>query len=344
MEISEGKQIPAGTRTNTRRSRLTPEETPRPLPSASFLSSLRPPPLPLWAIPHGSTALSLTSLSLSLAYTGTSLGFRIATTSTKFGFSCAKFFAGPVLSGIGSIVDHALGTDGGGIGSGVVVNSLHGALAGAELLALGGIGLGREITQTTLGSLSATVTSLDLIYGNSEAVRALSAFLLLVKSEYSTSLPTDPYETGGLSRWSWVQVTKAAATWAALQSVTGAVLGERLVGEMDELDLDSWGKTNETRKTTEDEEALGEGSELIWEVTDELIMATGEEVIEASLTSRQEARSSPMETARSLKEATQLEQDIITRNHLKRFSKLCLGSYGGIGMVFFGEKLYSPFV
>lgn len=300
------------------------------LPSPAFLSSLRPPPLPLWAVPHASTALTASRLSIFVALTSASIGFQIARTSTQFGFYVARTLLSPIVSGVGAVIDHSLGLEGitgGGIGGGPVVAGLKGALNGAEMLALFGIGIGSEITKATLGTASSTVASLEAVYGNDEALRALGAFLQLVRAEYTTSLPSDPYPDGGLSRWSSIQVGKAAATWGALQSVTGEVFGRRIAGELEELDLKSWGRRGGAGI---DEDLRGE---VVWEVTQEETLERGEEVIEASIN-----ESIAGETVVHHEAETEEER---TREHLQRFSKLCLGSYGGMGMLFFGPSFHS---
>ena len=103
------------------------------------------------------------------------------------------------------------------------------------------------------------------------------------------------------------QIVKAAATWGALQSVTGALDGARIAPELQELDLRSWGRGN----TVQNE------GEVVFEVTEEQILEGGEEVIAAEVTGAEvEGREGESEEER-------------TRIHLRRFSKLCLGSYGG---------------
>ena len=184
------------------------ERTTSTIASPAFLSSLRPPPLPAWAQSPTSTALSSTRLSLLLAHSVTSAGFSIARTSTQLGFALARTFLGPVLTPLGSIIDHSLGLSP-TLGTGPVVASIHGALNGAEMAALFGIAVGSEITKASLGTASSTVAYLETYYGNDEALRALSTFLKLFEREHGESLPTDPFAEGGLSRWSMIQVRAA---------------------------------------------------------------------------------------------------------------------------------------
>ena len=300
------------------------------IPSPAFLSTLRPPPLPLWAVPHASILLTASRLSLFVALTSAQIGFQLARTGTQLGFYVARTLLSPIVSGLGAVIDHSLGLEGitgGGIGGGPVVAGLKASLYGAEMLALFGIGIGSEITKATLGTASSTVASLEAVYGNDEALRALGAFLQLVRAEYRTSLPSDPYPEGGLSRWSSIQVGKAAATWGALQSVTGEVYGRRIAGELEELDLKSWGRRGAGENVKES------GGEVIWEVTQEETLEGGEEVIEASIN-----QSVAGETVLYHEAETEEKR---TREHLRRFSKLCLGTYGGMGMLFFVRPLLS---
>lgn len=279
--------------------------------SAGRLENFRPPPLPSWAEPHAATALTASKLSLSLVERGSSLGFSFAKGATSFGFDVARLFLAP----IGAVADHALGTDATGFGGGTIAQSLKGGLNGAETLAQLGISLGREITGGVLTTALSTVSSLNTIYGNDEALRALGAFLRLVKTEYSTSLPTDPFPEGGISRFSTLEVSTAAATWAAIQSITGALYGRQIAGELEELDSTVWGK-----QEVEDQGAM------IWEITDEQLLEGGEELIEASVTGDGQTRTE------------RLSEDEKTRDYIRRYSKLCLGSYGGMGMIFFGSS------
>lgn len=268
-------------------------------------------------------------LSLNVAVTSSAVGFRLARAGTKFGFNVARTFLNPLLTGAGAVLDHTLGLEGvtgGGIGGGPVVLGLKSVLDGAEYLAMFGISVGSEITKATLSTADSTVASLEAVYGNDEALRALGAFLQLVKAEYTTSLPTDPYPEGGLSVWSNVQVVKAAATWGALQSVTGKLYGARLAPELTEIDVERWG----SRHGEAEDEAEDERGEIVWEITEEQVLEGGEEVIEASVSGAGDG------TSRRHKGQTEEER---TRDDLKRFSKLCLGSYGGIGSIFFNVKL-----
>lgn len=308
------------------------------LASPAFLSSLRPPPLPLWAQTPTSAALSSTRLSLLLAHTVTTAGFSIARSSTRFAFALARGVLSPIASSIGNVLDHTLGLDGGNPGPstprGPIGATLHGALNRAEQLALFGIAIGSEITRASLGTASSTVAYLEGLYGNDEALRALETFLKLVQREHGESLEGDPYDQGGLSHWSTVQVrplpfglrasssrnnpcivcqiVKAAGTWAALQSATAELDGKRFAPELEELDLATWGRKKVDAKR-------GVPAEVFWEVTEEQILAGGEEVIEASLTS------APADEGADDEGETEDEK---TRRHLRRFSKLSLGSYG----------------
>lgn len=202
----------------------------------------------------------------------------------------------------------------------------------AESAALAGIGLGESFTNLALGGASSLNAMLSEVYGgNDEALRTLGVFLQLVRREWTTSLPTDPYQDGGLSRWSLAEVGKAAATWAALQSVTAEVEGRRVVGELEELDLASWGRGT----------PLKEESEVVWEVTDMMLLQGGEEVIAATIGQESDGESVQDDgqggSAERLLGSSSPVADNVIRLHLHRFSRMALGSYGGIGAVFFGE-------
>lgn len=173
--------------------------------------------------------------------------------------------------------------------------------------------MGSSVTKAFLGGAGSISSSLSGVYGNDEALRCLAAFTQLVRREWTTSLPTDPYQDLGLSRWSLLAVARAAATYAALQSVTAEWDGAKMAPELEELDLATWGR----------ERADEEETEVFWEVTDEALLQTGEELIQATIAGPDERRDG--------------SEDEIQRQHFKRFSKMCGGSYGGMGVLFFGE-------
>ncbi|KAK4699142.1 EEF1A lysine methyltransferase 2, partial [Phenoliferia sp. Uapishka_3] len=245
-----------------------------------------------------------------------------------FLLTSSRTFLAPVASTVGGILDHSLGLDvggGTGIGKGPIVASIHGALNTAETLALFGIEVGSEITKVGLGGMKSTVEYLEGYFGNDEALRALGAFLKLVEREWGESLPSDPEGEGGLGRWSMIQVAKAASTWAVLQNTTSGLDEARWAPELEELDLHTWGRPLSHRRAGK----INAEDGVVFQVTEEQILEGGEEVIQASLTG---GMLSEGET-----------EDERTRFRLRRFSKICLGSYGGMGMIFFGVKLPSPF-
>ena len=258
------------------------------------------PPLPKNIKDVISPVLSTSHLSLLAASQMTSLGFSIASRATSLGFGVARTFAAPVLAGVGTIADYALGSNGQGFGDGVVSKGLNGALDAAEFISLLAIRGGKEITQATLGSLTSTVALLEHSYGNDEALRALAAFLKLVDFEMSE-----------LRQYTSLQTTRAMATWMMLQGVTSEYYGRKIAGELEEVDLRNW-------KTGGDAESNDVA--VIWEITEEQVAEGGEEVIEASVSGEQDSRGTTED-----------------RDCLRRYSKLCLGSYGGMGMIFFGQ-------
>lgn len=257
------------------------------LASPAFLTQLQP---------AASAAVSTSRWALLAAQATTSAGFSIARSATSLGFSGARAVVSALPGGVGVV---------GGV-----------TLAAAEQAALFGIGIGQGFTDLVLGSASTLAASLNAVYGNDEALRTLAAFLELVQREWTTSLETDPYPEGGLSRWTLSDVGRAAATWSALQSVTAEWEGERVCAELEELDLATWGRGASEQKE----------NEVVWEVTEEQLLETGEEVIQATIEGEEERRGPST-------------QDERTREHLKRFSRMALGTYGGVGALFFGPSI-----
>lgn len=275
----------------------------------TLTSLLALPPLPKSIKNAISPVLSTSHLSLLAASQVSSSSFAIANRATQFGFSVARAFVSPILTGVGTIADHALGSNGPGIGDGVVSKGLNGAFDAVEFISLLGIKGGREITQATLGSLTSTVASLESTYGNDEAIRALAAFLKLVD-----------FEMSDLRQYTSFSTTRAMVVWTMLQSVTSEYYGRKIAAELEEIDLHEWKSGGNSRATDT-------AGAVVWEITEEQVAEGGEEVIEASVSGEAEERSA------------QTEEEA-TRDCLRRYSKLCLGSYGGMGMIFFGQLLF----
>lgn len=116
--------------------------------------------------------------------------------------------------------------------------------------------------------------------------------------------------------------------------------GQRLADSLEELDLEGWGRDG----------VDGDSGEVIWEITDEQTLEDGGEVVEARINQRKgSAQGEQLVHAHfGLWRHTEIghTDDALgstatdaqtTREHLKRFSKMCLGSYGGMGVLFFGE-------
>lgn len=264
----------------------TAEEPISTLASPSFLASLRPPPLPLWALGPVSTAVGATTWSVAGAKAAANTGFTVARAATGYAFQAARAVFGPV----GSAADSLLGLSAPGTassGSGPISSGSKAAIGAMETLALGGITVGAGVTKAFLGGAGTISSSLNRVYGNDEALRCLAAFAQLVRREWTTSLPTDPYQELGLSRFSIFAVTKAASTYAALQSVTAEFDGAAIGPELAEVDIATWGKE---REETEE-------NDVFWEVTDEELLRSGEEVIQATIAGPDERRDGSAEVS-----------------------------------------------
>lgn len=149
------------------------------------------------------TGLTVTQLALVTCKSTANTGFNVAISSTKFGFKLARAVWSPIISVVGAVADTSLGTNTqSGEAGGLITQSLNGLLDASEYLALFGINIGSQVTKATLDLAHSGVASISEVYGNDEALRALGTFLKLIQEEYATSLPTDPFPTGGLSTWS----------------------------------------------------------------------------------------------------------------------------------------------
>ena len=126
---------------------------------------------------------------------------------------------------------------------------------------------------------------------------------------------------------------KSLATWALIQSATAQSYGTSLLSELQEIDLHEWRK--------EDSIAQVEAAELVFDRDEEEVsMNDGEIAAEVIQATRGESPAAsthtvPLPTRKPLRSMKQVRQD------MRRYSKLCLSSYGGMGLIFFGMLLYT---
>lgn len=189
-----------------------------------------------------------------------------------------------------------------------------------------GIDLGHAVPSLALESSLNLLSEVggEGMEAQTESLRLLTVFSALVKREYSTSLETDPYPGGGLGRWSTLEVLSALGAWTALQSVTGEEWGKKIGKELEEVDPKSW--RGESVQEREEEKV----AEVIWEIRendleDEVEVVSG--VVEKGVD----------QTETTLNATLNRTEEALTRAHLRRFSKMALGSYGGLGVIAFGE-------
>ena len=69
------------------------------------------------------------------------------------------------------------------------------------------IALAGEITKTVLELASSGVAQLEEIFGAHDALQSLGRFWEFINHERWASLPSDPYDVGGLRHWSMLQVS-----------------------------------------------------------------------------------------------------------------------------------------
>lgn len=291
-------------------------------------------------------ALLISRHALNLSSHATALGFQLAKRGTAFGFNFARNILSPLLSGAGAIVDHGLGTDGGIPGEAGYASRALGLAVGKgvdaiEWCTMFGIGVGESTTQASLAVAQRSVATLEDVYGNDEAVRALGVFVGLVRREWSTPMPGDP--PGGISQFGVVEVARATALWALLQSVTESTYARRIAPELEEVDLSRWRGDGEAAQESEGEE--DEEGDVLFEITDEEILSSGSgEIITAEVHLAASASSisdpsrppPPRKVSSTGNGGTLGEDEAYTRNRLKRYAKLCLSAYGGMGLLFFG--------
>ncbi|GAA96787.1 uncharacterized protein L969DRAFT_26474 [Mixia osmundae IAM 14324] len=316
---------------------------------------------------HGSRA------ALEASKVATTVGFQIAKSSTRFGFNVARSILHFGAGLTGALIDSGLGLDassdgtaqdvGGGPTGRFLKTALGATLNAAEFVSLAGIELGSAITSTSLNVANSSVMALEATYG-SEAIRALGAFVKLVQREWHAELPYDP--PGGLSQYSVFEVARAATCWALLQSVTTELYGKRIRPEIEEVDVRHW------RGDDRPENQGEENAEVLFDFTvtgEEVMEGERGEIIDAVISHPRPGLATPTQVPRNTSFGGESAQsndvfhsfensartsrapsppavpsasnvsETTTRDHLRRYSKLCLGSYGGLGALFLGVPL-----
>ncbi|KAH8927873.1 hypothetical protein BT69DRAFT_1277642 [Atractiella rhizophila] len=248
------------------------------------------------------TSLMASHLAVQTVERATGAGFAVAKQGTRFGFGIAKNIAGFALGDLGSA------------GVGVV-----------ESMALMGIGIGENITLKSIGVSTRIIGSLNHEFGNDEPIASLSLFYALLIREWSSALDNDP--PGTLQDYPLTDVLQAVYTWILLQNATNKLYGQRLQALLTPVPLQAQEKVN--KKVHE--------RNLSWEVTREQTFEGGGDLIEAEIaTVEEEEEEEEEEEFKDAEQRMPSDSDEEILRYFRRFSKICLGSYGGLGALAFG--------
>jgi hypothetical protein len=257
--------------------------------------------------------------SFSIASVGTSLGFALARAGTELGFGIAR--------GVLQATDALLGDV-----SKPATAPIAAALNVSQALAFAGISVGEQAAGVGLTAASSSLTTLNEFYGNGESVRALAAFARLFQREWNEVRPPrfllfsarthtatqvlDSDPPGGMAQYSLRKLLRAMSCWALLQSCTNHLDPFDYTRELTQLAIRHNGEAHLA------EQAKGE---TIFEYA-AAEAAEGEEagIDEAEIKGA---------TRQDLPEQSETEG---ARLAFRRYAALCLGSYGGLGLLFLG--------
>lgn len=215
------------------------------------------------------------------------------------------------------------------------------------------------LTQSfTATSLAAAASTAHALFGSStESDFSLGAFVTLVQREVADEEQREraPKDL----KYTFIGVLKALGAWAALQGVTSKWADERMVGGMREIDVErEWVGQNqdpldgETRVGSSHKPAAkGDEDEIHITSTEEIHGANG--ALDSTIVSAELGHPSDAPTLRPAPTAAvpypalaveppSLDDPSEFKTNVLRYSKICLGSYGGAGMLFFGVPFSKP--
>ncbi len=310
------------------------------------------------------------STLLPLASGAAKLGFGVGRWGTDLGFKISRTITFSAVQLSAAAVDYGLGWNdpNDGMFAGPTTKIANGAVMmgfnSIEWIVGKGIDLGEFMTQSSLEAVTIAVESISDLYGGTEeASFSLGAFVQLVRRELANPIdpdslpgPRGPDGNSAISAKSAVQVARSLAAWAAIQTMTSEYQEQQILKGMREVDLEKWiGKSESPREDppqgTQQASQIRDDPEsspvhITSEIQDEESHAritTAELGLpgEAERFSDSEEDDSPL-VAGACKTDTLVEGMASyhhDRRYLRRMSKICLGSYGGAGLVFFGAPL-----
>ena len=218
------------------------------------------------------------------------------------------------------------------------------------------------VTQSvTTTSLSAAASVAHTLFGSStESDFSLGAFVTLVQREVVDQEQRERLPEA--VEYSFMSVLKALGAWAALQGVTAKWADDRMLAGMREVDVErEWGGTNQQpmhgeARTGTGHNSTGEGlavpdEEIHITSTEEVHGANG--ALDSTIVSAELGHPSPPPKSRPTPTASvpypalavdppSLDDPHDFKTNVLRYANICLGSYGGAGMLFFGVPFKTP--
>ncbi|KAG0147915.1 hypothetical protein CROQUDRAFT_76005 [Cronartium quercuum f. sp. fusiforme G11] len=269
--------------------------------------------------------------TLFIGTSATDMGFQIAKASTQFGFSFSRKIISTVfdtLAGSPPLVSVRAPESEEGTSTNILSSTINAGISFAERCALQGISLGEQISKTSLDLAFTTVSRLDGFYKTHlsdqyTTFKALKLFVKMVRKQWRDEPDHDP--PGGISQFGLLDILKAISCWALLQNLTSAIYSRRIMGELEEIELDSDFATQQ-QATDLSDERLG------FVVVDrETEAERGSEIITGEL-----IHPSQIPSNDSIPPQTSLTPDQQTLQNFKSYAGLCSSSYGGVGYLMFG--------
>lgn len=173
------------------------------------------------------------------ANAATSAYFNFARTATAFGLNFAKRLTQGLVAVPAILADGAFTGTAPGDTSGTpsISRAAHSGIAtffdAISLVAVGGIDLTSAVTSAGLGAAGSGVEGIRRALG-SEVLRSLMEFSKLVKREWNHQ--DDSLPPGGIPAYSIIGITKALSTWVCIQLVTRNFQEQRMLPALDEID------------------------------------------------------------------------------------------------------------
>jgi sn1-specific diacylglycerol lipase len=308
------------------------------------------------------------STLLPLASGAAKLGFGVGRWGTNLGFQISRTVTSSAVQLSAAAVDYGLGwsNPSDGLFEGPTTKIANGAVMmgfnSIEWIVGKGIDLSEYMTQSSLEAVSNVVESISDLYGGTqEASFSLGAFVQLVRRELanpsdpdSLPAPRNPNGSSGISAKSAVQVARSLAAWAAIQTMTVEYQEQQLLKGMREVDLVEWRGQYESEEQSQAERPASQPREdpqsspvhITSEIQDEeshVRITTAElglpgerDYLSDSEDGGSQSEAELFDIGTTAAGKTSYWHD---RRYLRRMSKICLGSYGGAGLIFFGAPL-----